>query len=223
MSRHLLIGLLAAMLVFVAACAPVVAPTSMPAVPTPTAVAENKVLLIAQESSMDMELMLTKEVGVMVSMLEEAGYDPVVASASGEPIVAGAATLTPDMKLADVSVDDYVGFMFPCMAVPLDPPMPPAEAVEIAKQAVAQGKPVAAQVGGVVTLGIAGVLDGKEFGLPYEMAGLVPNGIPKGAQVVQDGNIITSGACPYGAKNFGVQDGTPELTQKFIDALASSP
>ena len=166
--------------------------------------------------------MLNKEVGVMVSMLEAAGYEPVVASASGQPIVAGATTLTSDMKLADVKVDDYVGFVFPCMAVPMDPPMPPPEALEIAKQAVAQGKPVAAQVGGVATLGMAGVLDGKQFALFGEMASLVPKGIRKGMGVVQDGNIITSGVCPFLAKAFGFQDGTSELTQKFIDALAAS-
>ena len=32
--------------------------------------------------------MLTKEVGVMVDMLEKAGYKVVVASASGQPITA---------------------------------------------------------------------------------------------------------------------------------------
>ena len=111
-----------------------------------------------------MELMLTEEVAVMVSMLEKAGYEVVVASASGEPITGGTTTLTPDLKLADVKVDDYVGFMFPCLAVDMDLP-PPAEAVRIAKEAVAQGKPVAAQNGGVVTLSAAGALNGKQFAL----------------------------------------------------------
>ena len=68
--------------------------------------------------------MLTKEVGVMVSMLEKAGYKVVVASASGQPITGGATTLKPDLKLADVKVDDYAGFMFPCMAVDMELPPP---------------------------------------------------------------------------------------------------
>ena len=108
------------------------------------------------------------------------------------------------------------------MAVPLDPPRPPAEALEIAKKAVAQGKPVAAQVGGVALLGMAGVLEGRQFALFDELKSLVPGGIHKGQGVVQDGNIITSGICPYMAQGTGNPDGTAELTQKFIDALAVS-
>lgn len=140
-----------------------------------------------------MELMLTKEVAVMMDMLEKAGYKVVVASDSGKSITGGAATLKPDLKLADVKVDDYAGFLFPCMGVPLDPPSPPAEALRIAKEAVAQGKPIAAQVGGVVLLGMAGVLDGKQFALFDELKSLVPKGVHRGSGVVQDGNIITSG------------------------------
>ena len=126
-----------------------------------------QVLLVAQEQSEDMELMLTKEVGVMVDMLEKVGYKVVVASASGQPITGGATTLKPDLKLADVKVDDYAGFVFPCMAVDMDLP-PPPEAVRIAEEALAQGKPVAAQVGGVVTLASAEVLNGKQFAFPED-------------------------------------------------------
>ena len=50
----------------------------------------------------------------------------------------------------------------------------------------------------------------------------VPGAIYKGNGVVQDGNIVTSGSCPFGAKMAGSKDGTPELTQKFIDLLAAS-
>jgi putative intracellular protease/amidase len=181
----------------------------------------NQVLLIAYEQSVDMEFMLTKEVGVMVSMLEKAGFKVVVASASGQPIVGGIRTLWPDLKLADVKVDVYVGFIFPCMGVPLDPPRLPPEAFRVAKEAVEQGKPVAAQVGGVVTLGAAGVLDGKQFALSRRLRPLVPGGVYKGYGVVQDGNIITSGVCPYIATHWGRPDGTLELTQKLIDSLAS--
>ena len=197
-------------------------PVPPPPTPVPASPTAKQVLLIAQEQSEDMELMLTKEVGVMVSMLEKAGYKVVVASASGQPITGGATNLKSDLKLADVNVDDYAGFVFPCMAVPLDPPRPPAEALEIAKKAVAQGKPVAAQVGGVALLGMAGVLEGKQFALFDELKSLVPGGIHKGQGVVQDGNIITSGICPYMAQGTGNPDGTAELTQKLIDALAAS-
>ncbi len=182
----------------------------------------NQVLLIAQEQSYDMEFMLTKEVGVMVTMLEKAGFKVVVASASGQPIVGGIRTLWPDLKLADVKADDYVGFILPCMAVKLDPPKPPPEALEVVREAVAQGKPVAAQVGGVVTLGVAGVLDGKQFALFGRYKDLVPGGVYRGYGVVQDGNIITSGTCPFLAKRLGRPGGTLELTQKLIDSLAST-
>ena len=178
-------------------------------------------LVVGLEQSDDMELMLTEEVAVMVSMLEKTGYEVVVASASGEPITGGTTTLTPDLKLADVKVDDYVGFMFPCLAVDMDLP-PPAEAVRIAKEAVAQGKPVAAQNGGVVTLSAAGALNGKQFALLEDPGARMPGGVYKGTGVVQDGNIITSGTCPYMAKMAGLKDGTPELTQKLIDLLAAN-
>jgi len=186
-----------------------------------TPASKQVLLVVGLEQSDDMELMLTEEVAVMVSMLEKAGYEVVVASASGEPITGGTTTLTPDLKLADVKVDDYVGFMFPCLAVDMDLP-PPAEAVRIAKEAVAQGKPVAAQNGGVVTLSAAGALKGKQFALLQDPGASMPGGIYKGTGVVQDGNLITSGTCPYMAKMTGLKDGTSELTQKLIDSLAAS-
>jgi hypothetical protein len=37
--------------------------------------------------------------------------------------------------------------------------------------------------------------------------------------VVQDGKIITSGICPTLERLFAVQNGTIELTQKFIAAI----
>ena len=211
MSKSKIVGIMA-LIVFAMALAPTTAATETNG---------NQVLLIANEQSMDMELMLTKEVGVMVSMLDKAGFKVVVASASGQPIVGGIRTLWPDLKLADVRVDDYVGFIFPCMGVPLFPPRLPSEAFRVAKEAVAQGKPVAAQVSGVVTLGTAGVLEGKQFAASPRTRPLVPGGIYKGYGVVQDGNIITSGTCPYIATNWGRPDGTLELTQKLIDSLAS--
>lgn len=181
-------------------------------------------VLITVETSNDMELMLTKEVGVMVSMLEKAGYKTVVASPSGQPLVGGATTLKPDLKLADVKVDDYAGFILPCLspgtAVGFGPK--PPEAIEIVKKAVAQGKPVAAQLSAVDVLSKAGVLKDKQFSMISQYAQYFPDGIRKGMEVVQDGNIITSAICPNAAKIGGVPDETAELTQKLIDALASA-
>lgn len=186
----------------------------------------NKVLLVADErleSDADLlKLFLTKEVGVMISMLEEAGYEPVVASPSGEPIGAGSEALTPTLKLADANVDDYVGFVFPCMSQPLEPPEPDPEALRLAREAASQGKPIAAQVGGVATLGVAEVLNGKHFAFPEGLDYVIPDGIYDGIGVVQDGNIITSGTCPLMAMMTETEGKTTELTEKFIEMLASS-
>jgi putative intracellular protease/amidase len=203
--------------------APTATPVPTPVPPTATPVPPKKVLLLlAAETSLDMELMLTKEVGVMVSMIEKAGYKVVVASASGQPLVGRSTTLKPDLKLADVKVEDYAGFILPCLA-PGTPQVPP-DGPEIVKKAVALGKPVAAQNLSVVTLMKAGVLSGKQFAFisGYGIEKSFPDGIYKGEGVVQDGNIVTSGMCPHMARAGRTPDGTPELTQKFIALLASA-
>jgi len=183
-----------------------------------------KVLLIPREgSSGDIELMLTKEVGVMTSMLKKAGFEVVVATVSGQPIVAPTTTLEPDLKLADVKVADYVGFIMPCMAVGLWPGPPVApEAVAIVKQAVAEEKPVAAQLGSVIILAEAGVLKGKQYAFytdPLSRDARFEGAIYSDDAIVKDGNIITSCCCPYMATMWGYPDGTANLTQTLIAEL----
>jgi len=208
MSRYRLIGLFTVVALFIVSCAP-----------TPAKQGSGKVLLITQETSMDMELMLSKEVGVMVDRLEKAGFDVIVASDSGQPITGSSTTLTPDLKLADVNVDDYVGIMLPCMASLMDNPRD--KSVEIVKTAIAQGKPIAAQDYGVYILALAGALNGKKYAISSEEKDLIYGGVYKGEGVVQDGNIITSGVCPFYAKYTGISDYSSKLTQKFIDTLIS--
>jgi putative intracellular protease/amidase len=169
-----------------------------------------------------MELMLTNEVGVMTSLLEKAGYKVIVASASGQPLVGSTTTLKPDLKLADVKVEDYAGFILPCLAPPEAGFKVPPDAAEIVKKGVTLGKPLAAQIVGIFTLSKAGVLSGKQFAMLSGYERYIPEGIYKGAGVVQDGNIVTSGTCPYMARRYGGTDGTVELTQKFIALLASA-
>jgi putative intracellular protease/amidase len=141
------------------ACQPV-----MPVEPADEAVNEvRKVLLIPREGSFDAEYMVTHEVGVVRSMLEEAGFEVVVATETGLPVTSwGKPLLESDMKLEEVDVSEYVGVVLACMAAGL-PGYIPKEAVEIVKEAVAAGKPVAAQYGAVAILGASGVLEGKEF------------------------------------------------------------
>lgn len=191
-----------------------------------------KVLLIPREgSSGDIELMLTKEVGVMVAILQKAGFEVVVATASGAPIVARTTTLRPDLKLADVKVADYAGFILACKAVGLFPgPSQPTEAVAIVKQAVAQGKPVAAQLGAACVLAEAGVLKGKRYAFledPFKTTSghgkdaRFAGAIYSGYGVVQDGNIITSGVCPMITQFYGLPDGTEKLTNALVAELKS--
>jgi len=190
-----------------------------------------KVLMIPREGySADIKLMLDKEVGVMKRLLRRAGFKVEVATASGATIVSPARDLKPDLKLVDVKTSDYVGFILPCMAVGGIPGPPVApEAVAIVKQAIAEGKPVAAQFGSVIILAQAGILKGKKYTFasdplkPYPWRKFTDprfdGAIYSGRNTVQDGNIITSGACPFLDQRFGVPDQTTNLTKAFIASL----
>lgn len=182
---------------------------------------KGKVLVILREGeSQNLEMLLKDEVAVMRDQIEQAGFEPVVASVSGKPFAAEKTTITPDLKLDDVHVADYAGVMLPCLAVD-SPPAP--EAIAIIKKAAADGKPVAAQRGSVPTLAEAGVLTGKKYAHAAEPS-TDESPAFKGAEfvgtgVVQDGNVITSGVCPLAAVSLNLEDGTEELTRKFIESL----
>lgn len=179
-----------------------------------------KVLLfIRKGTSHRIELMLKEEVGVMTSMLEEAGFEVIVATASGEPIKAQTREFIPDLELADVKVNDYVGIIMPCMAKGAVPSWhASSEEILLVKEAVAQGKPIAAQQGAIIILAEAGVLVGKKYTYYFDPEwgnNSFVGAIYSGVGVIQDGNIITSSNCPYLA--FG--DGTSELTKLFIETI----
>ncbi|MFA9406891.1 MAG: DJ-1/PfpI family protein [Anaerolineales bacterium] len=177
---------------------------------------EPKVLVFVRDGSNNTEYMLTHEVGVMLSMLEEAGILAVVATQSEDSYQGSEPPLKSDILLQDVTVADYDGFLLPCMAAG-SPGSIEDDAIALVAEAVAQGKPVAAQYGSVFTLAQAGLLDGKRYAYEYDA---FPEGIHDSTGVVQDGNIITSGTCSYKARSTGRPDGTPELTQKLIEAVA---
>jgi putative intracellular protease/amidase len=167
---------------------------------------------------------LTKEVGVMKSMLEDAGFKVMVASPDGLPIKGSTVILTPDLKLSDGKVDDYAGVIFACFGG--FPSSVSPIAVSIAKQAVTQGKPVAASHSSVIILAEAGVLVGRRYGYSVDPLGIgrrpddrFTGAIYGGTGMVQDGNIITCGVCPGLSQHTGLPDGTVELTQAFITAL----
>jgi putative intracellular protease/amidase len=177
-----------------------------------------KVLVIVKENSSELEFMLTKEVAVITDTLEQSGFEAVVASASGQPMVTAATTLTSDLKLKDVKVVDYAGVIIPCMMAPEDP-----KVAAIVKEAVAEGNPVAAQFSSIPILAEAGVLSGKKYAFITEERAAehstLKDGIYSGYGVVQDGKIITSGVCPLAAKRRGLQDGTTELTKTLITEI----
>ena len=175
------------------------------------------------------DTMLTKEVSVMKSMLEKAGFKVVAATTDGLPIKGSTVTFTPDLKLSDVKVDNYVGVINACMGGGALPHISVSPiAVSIAKQAVTQGKPVAASHGSVIILAEAGVLVGKRYGYWVDPLGIgqrqddrFTGAIYGGTGVVQDRKIITCGICPSVSEGQGLPDGTVELTQTFITALTT--
>jgi putative intracellular protease/amidase len=177
-------------------------------------------LFIRHGSSADTELMLQQEVGVMISMLEEAGFKVIVATDSGEPILWGEAELLkPDLKLAAVRVNDYVGIIMPCVAKVN--PGPDPEEISLVKEAVAQGKPIAAQCNAIVILAEAGVLEGKKHTFQFVRPRLFgfDGAIYSGKGVIRDGKIITSSFCPFEGGCVGYPEGTPVLTKLFIEAI----
>lgn len=175
-------------------------------------------LVIRHGFSIDTELALKKEVGLMTSMIEDAGFTFVVTSASGELIEGKTLKLKPNLKLADVKVNNYVGIIIPCMA---KGGAWSEEEVSLVKEAVAQAKPIAAQRGAVVILAKAGALDGKYYTTAsiWQFSDHFSGAIYSGKDVIKDGNIITSRRCPYAAKYYGGVDGTSELTKLFIAAI----
>jgi len=181
-----------------------------------------RVLLFVRDGSRDLELMLSREVGVMKEMLEKAGFEVDVATLSGEPISAGSTEVKPELKLSDVDISGYDGLIVPCMAPSADTPVPTG-AVAIIKKASEAGKAIAAQRGSVYLLAEAGVLSGKKYAFASEVdvneQPEFKGGIYSGTGVVKDGNVMTSGVCPLAADGLGLPDGTEELTRALIDTL----
>ena len=184
--------------------------------------AERVLMVVPEDSSADLEYMLTMEVGVIRSLLEDAGIEVDVATGSGEPISAEHTTLTPELDYASVDVAAYDGIVMPCLATADSARALPPELAGIIQEAVAQGKPVAAQTGGIVTLASAGVLSGKKYAYVEDWVADVPQfegAVHSGTGIVEDGNIITSAVCPYAARMLELPDGTTQMTEALIAQL----
>jgi putative intracellular protease/amidase len=183
-----------------------------------------KVLLFMRnaQKSGDLEYMLKKEVGVMKDTLEKSGYKVIVATLDGSSFTAGSTTVKADIKLAEVKVAEYAGFILPCLAVPSYPAPPEVspDAIALVKNAVSAGKPVAAQTGSLWTLAEAGLLKGRKYAYPFEEKNTYFAGATfAGTGVVGDGLIITSAICPYMALKTKDKDGTEQLTLALVKAM----
>jgi putative intracellular protease/amidase len=182
--------------------------------------ASPKLLMIVKDGSDAMDLMLTQEIGVMMSLFGEAGYEPVVATESGRLLKGNYSSLQPDLKLRDVSIVDYVGLVVPCMAYGIGNGIAP-EGVSLVKEAFDRGMPIAAQQGGVAFLAKAGILKGKHFAIARGYEFIAPDGIYQGNGVTTDGMIITAGVCPYQVTST-TPSTTEELTRQFIRLLKAT-
>ena len=183
-----------------------------------------KILLFITDDSRDLELMLTKEVIVMKEKLEQSGFKVAIASLSGEPFSVDSIVVKPHLKLRDVIISDYYGYIFPCMAPPWEKIYDSnSEVVAFIKKASMEGKPMASQTLSVADFAKAGVLVDRKYAFTLEPDVKeypeFQGSIYSGEGVIKDGNIITSGTCPWKSREYGLEDGTRELTQLFIDAL----
>ncbi len=192
-----------------------------------------KVLMVPREGfSTDIDLMIKMEVGVMNLLLKGAGFEVDIATTSGQPILGPTQKIEKVLRLSEIDLNDYTGIIMPCMAVGMfpGPPVSP-EAAGLVKRALADGKPVAAAANSSIILAETGVLKGKKYAFlvdPLKTTDTRKRTDPRfvdaiysGPGVVQDGKIITSGVCPNLERAYGMQNGTIELTQKFISAIGS--
>jgi putative intracellular protease/amidase len=182
-----------------------------------------KVLLYIEDNSEQLQYMLIHEVSRMSELLKQSGFEVKTATLSGEILKTDSMTLKPDFKLTGVNIQNYAGFIMPCMAS-RDSTVT-SEEINFAEKIVKEGKPVAAQLGAVLILAKAGVLNGKKYAWAAEqnenvkMYPAFQGGIYSGIGVVRDGLIITSGTCPMMAKMKGHKDGTDELTRTLIEVI----
>lgn len=175
-----------------------------------------KVLLYIEDGSSNLQYMLVHEAGMMKSILENSGFKVDVATIDGSVLKTDSTTLTPDMKLSDVKISDYVGFIMPCMATE-DTVITQTE-TDFVKTALKENKPIAAQLGAIMILAKAGVLEGKRFAIAKEMkdSPAFANAYYSGEGIVRDGNIVTSGICPNLARVTNQKDGTEVLTKTLV-------
>jgi putative intracellular protease/amidase len=188
-----------------------------------------KVLLFVTDGSRDLELMLTREVLAMKDLLEKSNLEVDIATLTGERISVDTVVVIPDFKLVNVNASEYEGYMFPCIPC-IAPPWdkiyePNKEVVSFIKEAYQEARPMASQTLSVADFAKAGILVNRKYAFTIdpdldeypEFQG----GIYSGEGIIQDGLIITSGTCPWKTREYGKPDGTPKLTELFIQAVTT--
>ncbi len=89
-----------------------------------------------------------------------------------------------------------------------------------------ENKPLAAQTLSVANFAKAGILVDKKYAFTINPdVNEYPDfkgGIYSGEGVIQDGDIITSGTCPWKTREYGAPDGTRKLTQLLIKAIRAN-
>ncbi|MBW1863622.1 MAG: DJ-1/PfpI family protein [Deltaproteobacteria bacterium] len=179
---------------------------------------ERKVLLIAREGSVAPGEMVDQELTVMKDLMEKSGLTVVISTSTGRELLSASRSIKPNYKLSEIDPSEYQGVIIACMAAGR-PGQIPLEALKIVKFIFSKGLPVAAQDGAVCILADAGILKGKKYAL-YKQIFYIRDGIYSGRGVVVDGNLITSGACPYVAiVHAESPDCTTMLTEKFIEMV----
>ncbi len=178
-----------------------VPPTPTPAPPTPTPTVKRVVLIIAHENFQDHEYAEPR------SVFEAKGFEVVVASSSLETATGmEGAQVQPDILVSEIKVGDYDAIVFIGGIGVEEEYWDNPEAHRVAREAVAQGKVLAAICIAPVILARAGVLEGKRatvFPYPDGINALEAGGATyTGKEVERDGLIITAFG-PPASRQFG--------------------
>ena len=80
--------------------------------------------------------------------------------------------------------------------------------------------PVADQTGSIWALAEAGVLRGKKYAQAADLkAPSFEGAVYSGTDVVRDGMVLTSGICPYMARQIKSSDGTEQPALALVNAI----
>ena len=184
-----------------------VEPTATPTVvpPTPTPIPATSMPLVRLDGKQALFVIYNwyedDEYGIPRAILEDLGVVVTVASVTTDAMQSiHGAEVRPDAVLADVHGGDYDAVIFPGgIGYQVNDP----EGQRIAREAVAEGKVVAAICRGPLTLARAGVLEGKRVTTVRSAKVMEEAGaIVTSADVERDGNIITAQG-PDSSRLFG--------------------